>query len=796
MSIKSNLVYFTLRQVVGDSVEELTDLIKEQFSDPGKALPKALKEANEKAWQTVELAILGESVFTRMKKFFTPGQIKGLTAQIETVLTQKGPDFRKQCVADWKEAKKRGVMDFAGGTEEEIVAQTRGFKRYSDPQSLIDGSRQVMSQVADDAKLAGFPALAELLRHSPDGETPLLVTAFGYFLRREIAQDAALFMELQTDALWKNLQDHWPKMYGDVIDIGETVRDLKQEGSEEHKQIISMLESMQEQLTRMGEQKGAIKPTTSFSIQSKQERAVVMEIIRQYRALSDAEKQQFPALVNGIGKLHMGMGQIDAGLSTFSTLAGNLRNPQATAEASFNAYQAALESKNWEAALDHLKQAAKADAERFEPFPLRKYEIKKILGAGGFGTAFLCHDRHMGKDVVIKTLHAEQIGRSASEIFREARILDGLRHPSIINVTHTDYADREEKHPYLVMEYFVGEDLEEIVKNKGVFNKEEVMWIARLLAEAMNAAHAQNILHRDLKPANILARKPDNGWKIKIIDFGLSLKLTPAEKEAALRSQGQSIIGSSYAGTHKFAPPEQTGERPGVEIKPYSDIFSFGKILTYLLFGTTQATPRNWRELGYDHLLTDLIDACVQEEPAKRPQSFMEVMELLKSTGGKGGVVSTLEDSEKETSYYDGLFSGSVRVVSTLEDSEKETSKGTKSSTLATRTEPEKLITISLPNLAKDAKPLEMMLIPAGDFMMGSPDHEKDRHDKEGAVMTEYEAFEWFDRHKKKFGAEYSPPVFDAQEEEIIEFGEKYKKAVLTNKPFMPPDGLDEGIIE
>ena len=68
------------------------------------------------------------------------------------------------------------------------------------------------------------------------------------------------------------------------------------------------------------------------------------------------------------------------------------------------------------------------------------------------------------------------------------------------------------------MEYVPGETL------KGPLRPDEVLRIARQMADALEDAHAKTIVHRDLKPANIKIT-PDG--KVKILDFGLAKAMEP-----------------------------------------------------------------------------------------------------------------------------------------------------------------------------------------------------------------------------------------------------------------------------
>src|SRR5207247_123273 len=96
----------------------------------------------------------------------------------------------------------------------------------------------------------------------------------------------------------------------------------------------------------------------------------------------------------------------------------------------------------------------------------------------------------------------------------------------IIHLHDCEFADPDEKCPYLVMDYSPGLSLDKHVQRHGCLKPKDLVPLARQIAQAMRAAHDQGVLHRDLKPANILVlRDPDGSWHIKLIDFGLGLKI-------------------------------------------------------------------------------------------------------------------------------------------------------------------------------------------------------------------------------------------------------------------------------
>ncbi len=128
----------------------------------------------------------------------------------------------------------------------------------------------------------------------------------------------------------------------------------------------------------------------------------------------------------------------------------------------YKEYLADLEQGHWDDGLAAILKAAELDA-KFAPFPLSEYEPKRIVGAGGFGAAFLCHEPHMDQHVVVEALHESELDRRLTDVFGEAKVLLQLSrtHPVIIGVQRCSYADLAAKaRPYIVMDYFPGVSLQ------------------------------------------------------------------------------------------------------------------------------------------------------------------------------------------------------------------------------------------------------------------------------------------------------------------------------------------------
>jgi len=194
---------------------------------------------------------------------------------------------------------------------------------------------------------------------------------------------------------------------------------------------------------------------------------------------------------------------------------------------------------------------------------LGKYERLDVLGHGSSGIVYLARDTLLGKQVALKEIAVH--GEEREKFLTEARVLDRLKHPNIVQVNSVDQID---DHIVIDMEYIRGRNLLDLLRKTPQLPIRQACDIAAQICEGLAFAHGYRTVHRDIKPANIILT--DNS-RIKIIDFGLAEVLGT-----------QSLARG--AGTYAYMAPEdfESGEQSDRQ----SDIWSVGIVLYEMLAGT------------------------------------------------------------------------------------------------------------------------------------------------------------------------------------------------------------------
>ena len=688
MSITLYLSALTMRSAVEGACESLgigksgpeavSALLSRQFSDPSQRLNKALERSHDRAWRVLELALAGDSLWDRCRRLLTGAEERAFRQQIQEFLAANPPrglptqdaKARGRCLDELQRARKAGLLSRGPADPEALAKSAASLARYAgNPQAMIDAEWKTVEHLGELLRRQDFTLLPQLVSaRLPQGQ-PLLVVASRYFFRREVESSPELSRSLtfsqleglshsqqagfeglnnaltrhqhQLDDMLSGLADAIAELHGAVEQVGavatetrDTVLDVRDEMREMKSQNLALHQAVQKLLEQHQLQSRPVRGNDSLAIQTDQERQAVKALLEQYRRLPEAERRSAPALLNGLGKLQLAVGDWEGAKRDFEKAAELAPGAAAKAEAHYNAYRAALESEKYDEALPELLQACRLDP-KYLPFPLDKYTPEKILGAGGFGVTFRCRYRPTNGLVAVKTLSPEGLDRDVSQVFSEAGTLDRLNHPAIVRLRECDFADPARRRgPYLVMEYFEGETLEGHVKKHGPLALADLLAVARPVAEALQAAHAVGVLHRDVKPANLLVRKQAGEpggvsprWEVKLIDFGLALE-QGALQARSTQEQRRSVTGTSIAGTVDYAAPEQMGKEKAPVGRP-ADVYGFAKTCCYALFQTPQPTFQDWKRLPES--LAEVLGACLHHAPKDRPADFSVLLPKLRS---------------------------------------------------------------------------------------------------------------------------------------------------------------------
>ncbi|CAG0947322.1 serine/threonine-protein kinase PpkA [Anaerolineae bacterium] len=225
----------------------------------------------------------------------------------------------------------------------------------------------------------------------------------------------------------------------------------------------------------------------------------------------------------------------------------------------------------------------------------REYIVKEKLGQGGMGTVYLCEHDVVGQTVALKVLNPQLTSdpQFRERFVREAKVMAKLNHPNIVKLLNFF---EEPEGSVMVMDYFEGHTINQMIAKRGPIPEEEAKYLVRQMLLAVGYAHKQGIIHRDIKPSNILVNK-DN--LVGILDFGIAKMLEDVE----LTKTG-TMLGSLY-----YMSPEQIKGARDADHR--TDIYSIGVTMYQMLAGRLPFnTPSTLSE--YDR--STLIRKIVEEE--------------------------------------------------------------------------------------------------------------------------------------------------------------------------------------
>ena len=230
------------------------------------------------------------------------------------------------------------------------------------------------------------------------------------------------------------------------------------------------------------------------------------------------------------------------------------------------------------------------------------------------GVVYEATDRKLNRPVAVKMLRDEyKLDDSAKAGFMaEARTVAELHHPAIVDI-HNIVED--ERGLYLIFERLDGRTLDQIIWDRKRLTLSEIKRILKPVCEALEYAHAHDVVHRDLKPANVMLTK-DGG--VKVVDFGIS--------RHAARAGGKASTTQTITGTpHYMAPEQEYGF-----VQKENDVFSLGAVLYEMVTGVRPYEGSHQAKLakGYIRVSTRvpgapleldvLIDRALEPDPEKR----------------------------------------------------------------------------------------------------------------------------------------------------------------------------------
>ena len=253
------------------------------------------------------------------------------------------------------------------------------------------------------------------------------------------------------------------------------------------------------------------------------------------------------------------------------------------------------------------------------------YDLCECIGRGSSAICYKVYSQKYHHYFACKVMRIMNHCTNNELIYfnNEMRALTHLIHPHILHVYDYFITDN---HIFIILEYCEHGDLLKLIQ-EAPLSKELLMHYIGQILDALAFLEMNNFAHKDLKPSNIYI---DSHRRIKLGDFGLSLKLKPDEDE----------LHSDFSGSLGFMPPEIYNHQKYNPLQ--ADVWSFGICLYYIVAGKfpykkegctgvceffTEGLDEHDLE-NMDPIIVKLLKASLVYEPNKRA-TFMDLYNMF-----------------------------------------------------------------------------------------------------------------------------------------------------------------------
>lgn len=207
-----------------------------------------------------------------------------------------------------------------------------------------------------------------------------------------------------------------------------------------------------------------------------------------------------------------------------------------------------------------------------------RYEILRLLGAGGMGNVYIARDRIDNKQVALKAV----VGNVGTPVYldREFDILAGLSHPNIVRVFEKF---RLKGQLFFAMEKIDGVPFMEAIGTPcGQALTALALRAFGQLLDAIEYLHDSQVIHAELSPGNLLI---DEFGVLRIVDFEHCRR--PGVDESEYWPEG------TIVGTPLYMSPEHLTGR----LVPESDYFVVGTLVFEALTGRNPFLGRDFGDV-------------------------------------------------------------------------------------------------------------------------------------------------------------------------------------------------------